>query len=61
MSRTVAYVASGSKNNKLLFIVADKEHTELREFILRKLDRTATVMEIAQVSIARKARPLSWW
>lgn len=45
MSRTVAYVASGSKNNKLLFIVADKEHTELREFILHKLDRTATVMD----------------
>ena len=45
MSRTVAYVASGSKNNKLLFIVADKEPTELREFILHKLDRTATVMD----------------
>ena len=33
MSRTVAYVASGSKNNKLLFIVADKEHTELLSLI----------------------------
>lgn len=45
MSRTVAYVASGSKNNKLLFIVANKEHQDLREFITVKLDRTATVLE----------------
>lgn len=44
MSRTIAYVASGSKNNKLVFIVADKDEGELREFITKKLDRTATVL-----------------
>lgn len=45
LSRTLAYVASGSKNNKLVFIITKHDNKELREFILNKLDRTATVLE----------------
>lgn len=45
MSRTIAYVASGSKNNKLMFIVTQKDYSKLKDFINNKLDRTATVNE----------------
>ena len=45
MARTLAFVASGSKNNKLLFIVADKNHDDLRDFVLHRLDRTGTVFD----------------
>lgn len=44
MSRTLAYVASGSKNNKLMFIITKKDNEELRDFIINRLDRTATVL-----------------
>ena len=44
MSRTLAYVVSGSKNNKLMFIVVDKDDEQLRDFIINRLDRTATVL-----------------
>lgn len=45
MSKTLTYVCSGSKNSKLLFIVTKKNNAELRDFILHKLDRTATVLD----------------
>lgn len=44
MSKTVAYVISGEKNNKLIFIITDHDKWEVRDFILDKLDRTATVI-----------------
>lgn len=44
MSKTVAYVISGEKNNKLIFIITDHDKWELRDFIIEKLDRTATVI-----------------
>lgn len=44
MSQTVAFVVSGSKNNKLMFIITDKNQKDMRDFILNKLDRTATVI-----------------
>lgn len=44
MSQTVAFVVSGAKNNKLMFIVTEKDHEEMRQFILKELDRTATVI-----------------
>lgn len=44
-SRTIAYVISGAKNNKLMFIVAEKETERLRKFILKDIDRTATVVQ----------------
>lgn len=42
MSKTLAYVVSGSKNNKLVFIITDKAGEEMRDFILKSMDRTAT-------------------
>ncbi len=44
MSQTVAFVVSGSKNNKLMFIITDKNQEDMRDFILKELDRTATVI-----------------
>lgn len=45
MSRVVAFVVSGSKNNKLMFVVSNTDNIQLREFILHKLDRTATLIK----------------
>lgn len=44
MSRTLAYVITGSKNNKLMFIITEARSEEMTDFILRQLDRTATVL-----------------
>ena len=44
MSKTVAFVVSGSKTNKLMFIITDKDNEEMRQFILKDMDRTATVI-----------------
>jgi len=44
MSKTVAFVVSGSKNNKLMFIVTERNHDEMRKFIVDNMDRTATVL-----------------
>lgn len=43
-SRVVAYVLSGSSNDKLLFIISDNTE-ELRSFILHELDRSATYIK----------------
>ncbi|MDD7160693.1 MAG: YitT family protein [Bacteroidales bacterium] len=45
MSRTLAYIASGSKNNKLMIIITPRDGNTLRDFIIGKLDRTATVLD----------------
>lgn len=45
MSRTVAYVFSGSKDNKLMFIITEHDKWKMRDFILGELDRTATVLD----------------
>ena len=45
MSRTLAYVASGSKNNKLIFVITRKDDETLRDYIIHRLDRTATVLD----------------
>lgn len=43
MSKVVGVVVTGTKNNKLMFIITqDKER--MRDFILNDLDRTATVL-----------------
>jgi len=43
ISKTLSLLISGTKNNKLMFIITqDKER--MREFILQDLDRTATVI-----------------
>ena len=41
-SRVIAYVINGAKDDKLLFIISEKEMVELHNFILQDLDRTAT-------------------
>lgn len=45
ISRVVAYVINGAKDDKLLFVISDKEMTELHRFILKDLDRTATCIK----------------
>lgn len=45
ISRVIAYVINGSKDDKLLFIISDKKMTELHRFILEDLDRTATCIK----------------
>lgn len=45
ISRVIAYVINGSKNDKLIFVISDKRMTELHEYILRDLDRTATYIK----------------
>lgn len=44
-SKTISYVISGSKNTKLLFIVTESDSKQMQEFILKRLDRTATVLK----------------
>ena len=44
-SRVVAYVINGEKNDKLLFVISDMHMTDLHEYILKDLDRTATCIK----------------
>ncbi len=45
ISRVIAYVVNGNKDDKLLFVISDKKMEELRSFILKDLDRTATCIK----------------
>jgi len=45
ISRTIAYTISGSNDDKLLFIISEKPLDELHEYILKDLDRTATLIK----------------
>lgn len=45
ISRVIAYVINGAKDDKLLFVISDKEMVELHRFILKDLDRTATCIK----------------
>lgn len=44
-SRMVARVLSGSKDDKMFFIISDKPLEQLHDFILNKLERTATIVK----------------
>ncbi|MDO4511847.1 MAG: YitT family protein [Bacteroidales bacterium] len=44
-SRTVAYVINGSANDKIIFVISGKELPTLHDYILKDLDRTATVIK----------------
>lgn len=44
MTKTLAYVVSGSKHDKIVFIITKKENPQLRQFILQNIDRTATIL-----------------
>lgn len=43
-TRVLGIVISGFKNDKIMFVVADRETERLRHFILHDLDRTATCL-----------------
>lgn len=45
ISRVLAYVINGAKDDKLLFVISDQNMTALHQFILRDLDRTATCIK----------------
>lgn len=44
ISQTLARTINGSKDDKLLFIISDKNLQKLHEYILVQLDRTATLI-----------------
>lgn len=44
-SRVVAFVLNGSKDDKLIFIISDKNLPELHHFILNEMDRSATIIK----------------
>ena len=45
ISRVIAFVINGNKDDKLLFVISDRKMEELRSFILNDLDRTATCIK----------------
>lgn len=45
ISRVIAYIINGSKNDKLIFVISDKQMTALHSYILKDLDRTATCIK----------------
>jgi len=45
ISRVIAYVISGAKDDKIIFIISNKEMVALHQFILKEMDRTATIIE----------------
>lgn len=45
ISRVIAYMINGSKNDKLIFVISDKQMTSLHSYILKDLDRTATCIK----------------
>ncbi len=45
ISRVIAYMINGSKNDKLIFVISDKQMTALHLYILKDLDRTATCIK----------------
>ena len=44
-SRVIEYVISGASSNKLIFIIFSQHNEELKNFVLRHLDRTATYIK----------------
>lgn len=44
-SRVLAYVINGAKDDKLLFVISDKRMVDLHRFILKDLDRSATIIK----------------
>lgn len=45
VSRVIAYVINGEKNDKLMFVISEKPLPGLREYILKDLDRTGTCIK----------------
>lgn len=45
ISRVIAYVINGEKNDKLIFVISEKKLTDLHDYILKDLDRSATYIK----------------
>lgn len=45
ISRVIAYMINGEKNDKLIFVISDKDMDKLHKYILIDLDRTATCIK----------------
>lgn len=45
ISRVIAYMINGAKNDKLIFVISDHELQALHQYILKDLDRTATYIK----------------
>lgn len=45
ISRVIAYIINGAKNDKLIFVISDKDLVILHNYILKDLDRTATCIK----------------
>ena len=44
-SRVLAYVIDGASYDKLLFIISENHHAELRDFIIEDMDRSGTYIQ----------------
>lgn len=45
IARVIAYVINGEKNDKLIFVISEKKLTDLHDYILKDLDRSATYIK----------------
>lgn len=45
ISRVIAYMINGAKNDKLIFVISDGNLSALHHYILKDLDRTATCIK----------------
>ena len=45
ISRVIAYMINGARNDKLIFVISDRKMDELHQYILKDLDRTATCIK----------------
>lgn len=41
-AKVIAYVINGAQDDKLVFIITEREHAQMHQYILETLDRTAT-------------------
>ena len=48
-SRVIAFMINGAKNDKLIFVISDRHLEDLRQYILRDLDRTGTYIKSSGV------------
>lgn len=45
ISRVIGFVISGAKDDKIIFVISDQELHPLHQYILKDLDRTATLIK----------------
>ena len=48
-SRVIAFMINGAKNDKLIFVISDRHLEDLRQYILRDLERTGTYIKSSGV------------